>query len=345
MSACSPVDSLQMDRVLRAFPDQLQQGWNSAARAGARARGCRRVVVAGMGGSALPAELLLGYLRHQCRSALPLEILRDYHLPPGVDDATLVIAASFSGNTEETLAAYEEAGARGARRIALGAGGRLLARAREQGGEWAQLEVPWPGFQPRCALGYLFGALLRLLDNAALVRTDPDLLERSAAFLGARQATLQSEGQRLAERCLHRLVLIYTWAPFAAAVARTFKIKLNENAKVLAFWSELPELNHNEFISLAGSEQTSLILLLEPPGCEPRIQRRFEVLREMLVGRQLPVEHIVLAGTTYLENSLWGILLGDWTSYHLALLLGIDPSPVELIEEFKRRLFEAAART
>jgi len=332
------MDSLRMDRVLLSFPDQILKGWELAQWAGRAARGCRRVVIAGMGGSALPGELLMGYLRQQCHSALPVEVTRDYWLPPGMDAGTLVIAASFSGNTEETLAAYGEAGESGAQRVAVAAGGKLLDLAQADRVPSVRLPVPWAGFQPRCSLGYVFGALLRILDNAGLLPTDPAVLEQIASFLRESQAQLQVEGQRLAGRLQDRIVLVYAPERFGAAVARTFKIKLNENAKTLAFWNALPELNHNEMIGFESRGENLAVLLLEHPDCHPRIQRRCAILAEMLAARSVRVERIALSGSSYLQSCFWGILLGDWTSYHLALLRGIDPSPVELIEEFKRRL-------
>jgi len=331
-------DSMRMDRVLRAFPDQLLKGWDLAAAAGQEAGGCKRVVIAGMGGSALPADLVQSYLRYQRGSTLPLEVSRDYQLPPGIDRRTLLIACSFSGNTEETLSAYEAGLAQGASTIALASGGALLARAREAGRASVKLEVPWAGFQPRCSLGYVFGALLRVLDNAGLERSEPKILDRAGAFLRAAQADLERAGERLAARLRDRIVLVYASDRFGVSVARTFKIKLNENAKIPAFWSVLPELNHNEMIGLSRGAEGFVVLLLEEKDQDPRMARRFSVLARMLASIPVTVERRTLEGSDYLETALWGVLLGDWTSYHLALQSGIDPSPVDWIEEFKRRL-------
>jgi glucose/mannose-6-phosphate isomerase len=327
------VDRAGTADVLAGFPAQCRQGLALGERVPLdKLSGFTRVVCLGMGGSGI-AGALLG-------STLPVEVVpvRDYALPPWVGAESLVIALSYSGDTEETLAAFRLAQGRTPRLVAVTSGGELGRLCAEAGIPW--IEIP-TGYQPRAALGYLLFPLFGLFGRLGLV---PDLGEPLAVLdeLAAELAPDReaNEAQTLARTLLGRIPLVYGAGP-TSPVAFRWKTQLNENAKAPAFWAELPELCHNEVV---GYELTSRLLpqgtvvFLRARGDHPRVQKRVEILHGLLAARAIPWLDVSGRGAGALAQLLSLLYLGDWTSYYLALLNGVDPAPVAIIGELKNRL-------
>lgn len=286
-----------------------------------------RVIVAGMGGSALPADLVNDYLGFQT-----LTIIRDYQLPSGLTEHDLVLCSSFSGNTEETLGAFEEALARKLPVMAVAHGGELLKRA-------GLHEVPFVNIpsciQPRCATGYFFAALLGILEKIKKIPSQQATLEKLAAFLQSHQNGCATVGKELAEFFKEKVPVIYGPTSLAG-VCRIFKIKINENAKVPAFWNVFPELNHNEMVGFTQLKMNPAIVCLKSRFMNPRIARRMQVMQEVLAS--VAFKTVDLAGADLLEEMFYAYLLADYSSYYLAGLYGVDPTPVAMVEEFKKKL-------
>ncbi|MBI2935242.1 MAG: bifunctional phosphoglucose/phosphomannose isomerase [Chloroflexi bacterium] len=306
-------------------------------------RQARAVVVAGMGSSAISGELLADLATFMGVS-IPIVAWRDYGLPPWVDTETLVITSSFSGETEETLSAFDTARERKLPVVAVASGGALTERARSCG--VPVLRLP-PGGEPRNALGYSFVTLLGALCSLGLM---PDLtkeIEKTARLLeelAAQYSEVVPESGNPAKamaRALWGRVPVVYGAHLLAGVARRWKTDLNENAKTWAVAETLPEVDHNSIVGygLPGrAREDTCVVFLSSPLLPQRLQERYQVTGELL--RRAKVDHLSVdaQGNGPLSHQLSLVYLGGWTSYYLAMLYGVDPSVTEPIRFLKERL-------
>jgi glucose/mannose-6-phosphate isomerase len=301
------------------------------------------LIVAGMGGSAVGARLAGGVLGP--RLTRPLHLAMGYDVPAWTGPDTLVLCSSYSGETEETLAAYDAAKAAGAPRIVATTGGSLAARAR---GDRVPV-VPLPGgFQPRAAVGY---ALVTALEAAAVCGAAPgirDEVEASAALAERLAAEWGPDGpedgdaKRIA-RALHGAIPVVVGAELTAPIAYRWKTQLNENAEVPAFAGELPEHDHNEVVGWAAAERRLAAVFLQDPHEDPRIARRVEVTAELAQSGAAAVERVTAQGETRMERLVSLVLLGDLVSLYLAVLRGVDPVHVAAIDTLKAKLAAATS--
>lgn len=301
----------------------------------------QNIVFAGMGGSALPALISTSWPGYN----LPFEVCRQYHIPAYVSDRTLFIACSYSGNTEETLSALAEAETKNARIVVMAGGGKLEEIAGQKGHPF--IKVP-QAEQPRYAVFYMLKALVTILDVAGVLR-EPDASEQLGQAAGFLKEKIQDwlptvpEAQNSAKQLANELVgksgVVYG-GPLMAPAAYKWKISFNENAKNVAWWGQYPEFNHNEFIGWSSHpiEKPYAVVDLRSNLEHSRIQKRFELSDRLLSGRR-PAAHVVQAqGETLLEQLLWTINFGDFVTIYLALLNGVNPAPVDLVEKFKQEL-------
>ena len=339
--AVAAVDSTnQVDEIL-GLPDHLRDAlWrvDSAAIAPREAPG--GLVVAGMGGSAVGGRLAAGALGSRLRR--PLVVSDGYALPGWVGPDTLILCSSYSGSTEETLAAYDDAAERGAPRIAVTTGGALAERARRDGVP----VIPVPGgFQPRAAVGY---SLVAVLEAAALCGAAPSLRDEveaaaaSAESLAAEwgpDGSEDGEAKALARR-LDGTIPVIAGAELAAAAAYRWKCQINENAGLPAFASVLPELDHNEVVGWPAADGRLSAVFLEDPGAHPRNRLRSELTAEQAAAGTSVVERVTARGETPTERLVSLVLLGDLVSLYLAVLRGEDPASIPPIDALKAALAE-----
>lgn len=300
----------------------------------------QNIVMAGMGGSALSAQIALVWPS----LPLPFEIVRGYDIPQYVGSKTLFIASSYSGNTEETLEALRQAEAKGAVITVMASGGKLGDIAAEKGYPYFQLPAV---SQPRYAALASLRALLSLF-VAARVLGDSVLSELSGVAPWLQEQiqawvptvpTDKNRAKQLAHEIIGKSVVMYG-GPKTYSAAYKWKISFNENAKHVAWVNQYPEFNHNEFIGWTEqpTEKPYTVIDLRSPLEHERVQKRFEVSERLLSGRRPAPEVVVPAGDTLLQQLLWLIALGDFTSLYTAILNGINPTPVDLIESFKKSL-------
>ena len=294
-----------------------------------------------MGGSAVGADLAAAAVGD--RATAPITTSRGYAPPSWTGADTLVLCASYSGNTEETLSSFEAVGAAGAPRIVLTTGGKLAEAAREAG--VPVIGVP-SGFQPRAAVAFMTVAAL---ECAALCGAAPSLraeIESASALLGelaeewGPDASEDSEAKALARAMAGTVPVIYG-AGSTAAVAARWKTQVNENAERPAFHTPLPEGNHNEiegWPASAGSEPPFSAFFLESPDQHPRIARRVELMAGIAGKSAAASERVGARGENLVEHVLSLVFLGDLVSVYRAVLEGTDPTPVEAIEGFKADL-------
>lgn len=298
------------------------------------------VIYGGMGGSALAALLVPTWPM----VGRPFEVVRNYNVPPYLGARSLYIAASYSGNTEETLSALAEAETKGSQVAVITGGGKLQQIAEEKG---YLLAVLPKAEQPRYAVFANFRALLQILERAGVLRSDfRTSLEQAASLLNTAAAawrpdvpTAQNPAKQLALELIGKSIVVYA-GPKLAPAAYKWKISFNENAKQIAWTDQFPEFNHNEFIGWSKQpvDKPYAVIELRSSLEHPRILKRFEVTDRLLSGLW-PHPHVVNAeGGTVLEHLLWTVLLGDFVSIYVALLNGLNPAPVELVERFKAEM-------
>lgn len=321
-----------LDDFLAAFRAARTNRYEAPANLG-------HLVVSGMGGSGISGTLAQSLLA--ATSRLPVTVVKDYHLPTFVGPATLLVAVSYSGDTEETLSCVAEAQSRRTSVVAICSGGKLAGLPR--GPRFKLLKVP-SGRQPRAALGHLLGSLLGLAASLQLAPLEPDArLEREVREAKDRVRPESPEATNPAKqfaRDLHRAFPYWYGSGVLAPVALRGRCQLNENAKMLARNEELPEGNHNELVPWSQVEdpQRYFVGLLRQADEPPKVRSRFDFLHSVLKRRKVPHREYVVHATTPLGKVLQGILFVDHVSLYAAILRGVDPAPIEVIGELKARL-------
>jgi glucose/mannose-6-phosphate isomerase len=298
------------------------------------------VVLAGMGGSALPAV----YLRSWPGTLVPFEIVRDYSLPDYVDKRTLFISSSYSGNTEETLAAIKEAETKQAQIVVLSAGGKLADYAKEK--QYPLFVIP-SGIQPRMSSFYFLAAFIQILEPLGLVgkgslaelREAGEWLKSQTAPWKADVATKDNPAKQLALELIGKSVVVYS-GPKLFPAANKWKICMNENAKNVAWVNQYPEFNHNEFVGWSSHpvQKPYAVVEIRSNLENERVQKRFVVTERLLSGLRPSPQVVEPKGETLLQQLLWASNFGDFTSLYVALLNGLNPTPVDLVEKLKELL-------
>lgn len=305
-------------------------------------RAIKSVVVAGMGGSALAALVVKVLLNQEL--SLPFEIVRTYDLPNYVDKNTLVIASSYSGNTEETIEALSQAQAKGAQIGILASGGKLIEAAQEK--QIAHVILPG-GIQPRMAVIYNLKGLFGLLKNfgvtdgrwLAELESMSEWLKNESLNWAPGVPTEHNFAKQLALKAVGKTPVFYG-SPLTAPLAYKWKISWNENAKNTAFWNEYPEFNHNEFLGWTSHpvEKPFAIFDLVSSFDRLRVLQRFELSDRLLSGMRPHSVSIDMKGDTLMAQLMWGAILADFSSTYVAILNQVDPAPVVLIEKLKQEL-------
>ena len=294
------------------------------------------LVVCGMGGSAIGADLARGAIGDRARR--PLVTSRDYDPPSWVSEDTLVLCSSYSGETEETLAAYDAAGERGAPRVVMTTGGRLAEGARADG--VPVIGVP-SGMQPRAAVAYMTVGALEVAARAGVVDSLRDEIDSAAALLREVAEEWRPDGDAESEpktlaRALQGQVPVVYGAELTGPASVRWRSQLNENAETPAFDGVLPEMDHNEICG--WGQPTFTAIFLEDDEQHPRVKQRIELTAKVVQAAGSPVQRVRSRGQTRTERVLSLVLLGDLVSLYLAVLNGVDPTPVARIEDFKQRL-------
>ncbi len=347
----SEIDRDGMLAEVARLPAQLREGYESAR---SRLAGAffgtfpaippaapEGLVVCGMGGSAIGADLVLACLPGL---QVPATVVRGYELPQWAGPETLVVVVSYSGETEEALACTAQSRSRGCAPVCITSGGSLGAYAEAEG---LPLVLVSGGGQPRAAVGSLSMSLLATLEASGLAHDHADDVGGAAAQLEADNAMLGLEcpeednlAKTLARKLEGRLVVVYGAGP-TAPVARRLKGQVNENAKAPAFFNELPELDHNELMgwtSLPHVTASSVALFLTDESAGERLTRRSELTARVYETLGVETELLSARGSSRLARLFSLVQLGDYVSCYLALLYGVDPTPVDAIQAFKDSL-------
>lgn len=338
------LDPQDMIGHINGLPDQLAAAWQLGNQLPLPAwNNIAQIVVAGMGGSAIGADLLAAYGELQLKAALVTH--RDYGLPAwAAGSGTLVICSSHSGNTEETLAAYAAAKAAGCKILAITTGGQLAQLAEQ---DKTPLWIFEHRGQPRTAVGFSFGLLLAAVTRLGLLPDPGAELAGAVAAMKAQQASLlpevpdtQNSSKRMGGQFMGRWITIYG-AGLMAPVARRWKTQLNENAKVAASFELIPEADHNALQGVMQPEaqfNATMAIFLRAAHNDARNERRAELTRMAVMVEGQNTDTITAAGDSRLANMWTALHYGDYASYYLAMAYGVDPTPVPMLAELKDKM-------
>lgn len=341
---CRAIDRSGMAALIASWPEQVRtQLAKLDAEPWPRRDAPSLLALGGMGGSAIAGDLVFALAAP--RLPFPTIVVRDYRWPAAVRPGALCALSSYSGSTEETLALLGEAEARGVDTVGLTTGGPLGARLSARNAAWRGLPA---GLPPRAALGYSVVSLSRLLEalgdegeGDGAWREALTVLEEGTEALGPAAPEAGNPAKALARAVVGRAVLVHGAYGVTAAIARRWKGQVNENAKTPAFEAALPEMNHNEIVgweALKGVHVHCAAVFLADDGDLPEVVRRREVTAEILEEEGVATQVVRSRGTSPLARALSLVQLGDWTSYYLAVLAGVDPTPIAKIDRLKKAL-------
>ncbi len=337
-------DKSNMNQLLVDFPKQVE----NAVKIGSKFKQAYNksqidsIVITGLGGSAIGGDLLRSYL--SVESEIPFQVNRHYFMPEFVNERTLVVVSSYSGNTEETIAAHADAKKRKAKILCISSGGQTAASAEK----FKQPLITIPkGLPPRAALGYSFFPTLIALSKMKLIRPKDSDIAETLSLLRKKSKIYSSlknnnVALQLAKQLYMKLPVIYSAADRFDIVNLRWRGQIAENAKQLAFGHVLPEMNHNELVGWKVlrriMEEEIAVVFLRDKDDHPRVKLRMEITKGVIEQYASKVIEIQSEGKSVLARMFSLIYLGDWTSYYLAILNGIDPTPVKVIDYLKNEL-------
>lgn len=340
----SRIDSQNMWKLVVDFPKHWAQimEMTKDKKLTVDGKKIKNILFGGMGGSAIGADLMRAYSLKT--SPYPVQVNRHYDIPNWVDENTLFIACSFSGNTEETLSALSQAMKKGAQCIGVTSGGKLLLTAEKE--EFDYIKIPG-GMPPRAALAYSFVPLFRIFQHLGFIDEGEEALIETRELLQKSVEDLSdfssNEALTIAQELQESLPLIYSDALMMEPVNLRWRGQIEENAKMLAYGNLIPEMNHNEIV---GWEQIAhltgrlSVIMLKDKDDNERVRRRMEIVKELVIDQALSVIEIETYGRSRLARMFSLIQLGDWVSIYLALLNEVDPTPIAKIDLLKSKLAE-----
>ena len=341
------LDPAGMRERIRELPQQCLKAWQQALdfKVPSSYAKINKIVILGMGGSAIGGDLLSSL--NAIDGKVPISVCRDYVLPKFIDAKTLIIASSYSGMTEETLSAFNQALATPAKKLVVTTGGKLKAIAEQNNFPVFTINYVSP---PRAALAHSFFPLLGICQKLGIVSEKSKDVAEMAQVLQDLQPIIDEDcplkrnpAKQLATKLHQHLAIIYG-AGFLSPVALRWKTQINENSKAWAYHEILPELNHNAVVGYkfpAEQAQTLFVVFLRSPDLHPRTLLRYKFTGEMLNQAKVSHETIDARGKSALSHMMSLVFFGDWVSYYLALFNETDPSPVKIIDFLKKRLAES----
>lgn len=337
-------DQEGMLTLIETFPKQVQEAVEIGKKAdlgnlAEQIKEINAIVFLGMGGSAIGGDLVKAVLAKELK--VPMLVNREYHIPAFVNEKTLVIASSYSGNTEETISALKEAMQKKAMIFCITTGGKIAEIAKANG---LPLIIIPSGISPRAALGYSFFPILEVFCRLSLVADKNEDIKETVLLLRDMKNELSlstpgNKAQELAKDLQGRIPLIYGSEGFSGVVASRWKGQINENSKHVAFWNVFSELNHNETVGWENPQLTKeihLVILRDNEGL--RMKKRIEVTTEIVKPHVHGITEVYSRGISDIARMFSLIYFGDYVSWYLAMLNEADPTPVKVIDYLKREL-------
>lgn len=328
------ITSSPLRQIILDFPSQFEKALEFSKNIKQEGK-FDKLIVCGMGGSALPADIIKTYLEEK-NINLPIYICRTYDLPFYADEKSLIFISSYSGNTEESLSCFNQVKEKDYKMIGFAKGGRLEKLCKESNIPFVKYPDDGVTFQPRFAIGYAFCSMLNVLINSAVI---PDLTSEIKNLISnLKPERSENQGKELASKTKNLIPIFYSSEKYKESVARICKIKINENSKTQAFYNAFSELNHNEMVGFTILAGKFHIIILKDKSEHPRILKRMQITHEVLEQKEILVSEIIMVGKNILEKIFNTLITGAWMSYYLALEYNQDPIPVLMVEDFKKRI-------
>ena len=332
------IDKSDMLTVLKGLPEQITESYkleNSIKLKGMP----DNIIFCGMGGSSIAERVFADYLK-SLAVKIPTFIVEGYDLPQCLTKNSLVLIVTYSGNTEESISCFRQALRNGHNIIIITSGGKLLEYANNS--RIPIIIIP-KGLQPRNAIAYMFFPMVRIFENSGIISNQSAKIDDLITTISKNMSAFESNAQQIAEKCVGRMPIIYSSDIFYN-IAYRWKCEFNENSKILAFCNKFPELDHNELIGYANYQKLSLplhIIMLHDESDHRRIQKRMNITKKLI--REMSQDKIVftdiaIRGDSMMTRMFTTILLGDLTSYYLALQYQTDPTPVDIIEKLIKEI-------
>lgn len=326
---------MKMEKLVAEFPKNIADALEIAAASNFNNlnRTFTSVVIIGMGGSGIGGKLVAQLVAEEATT--PIVSVQDYDLPSFVNEHTLVIASSYSGNTEETMIALEVAEKKGATLVAITSGGDLYADFKKKG--FDVVKVPG-GNPPRTALAFSVVQLLNILTEANIISSEKlEQVKKCRALLNDKLIQIKNKAKELAEFAYKGQLIIYASSNFEAVAVRT-RQQWNENAKTLCWHHVIPEMNHNELVGWGGGNDTYCPLFLDSKFINDRNRKRFELSQEIVGAKTKHIFNLLPEGKNVVEESFYLIHLVDWASVYLAGIKNQDPVEIKVIDYLKDEL-------
>jgi glucose/mannose-6-phosphate isomerase len=325
-----------MDQLIARFMDQLDEALAIGASASIRPaeKELTHLYVAGLGGSGIGADFVSSFIQDEC--PVPFLVRKGYHVPAFVGPKTLAIASSYSGNTEETLISYDQMKARGARIICVASGGKLIEKAKADGYEYVQVPANSPS--PRACLGYSLTVQLWVLHKLGYISNNTISQVASAAnLLRAESEDIKAKAEMIAAKLNGHIPIIYAEDRMEPVAVR-FRQQINENSKALCWHHVIPEMNHNELVGWREENKNLVVVYFRNEDDHARNALRMDINQQIIRPYADAIIDVHSKGNNQVERALYLVHLGDWVSWYLAQLRGMDALEVKVIDYLKGEL-------
>lgn len=325
-----------MDKLIASFPQQLKEAMKIGEniKLTALQKAVQNIVVVGLGGSGIGAEFAIEFSADYRK--IPMLTCKGYTLPAFVDENSMVICSSFSGNTEETLAGYEQASQKGAKIICIASGGKLIALAQKDGHDFIML--PGAGSPPRANLAFSMTQLIYLLHFYGQISASAmDDMKKAIELIESEQEHIKMKAERMAKFIAGKFPVIYTTDRMAAVAVR-LRQQLNENGKILCSHHIIPEMNHNELVGWRKQPTEFAVVIFRSKDDHPQNQARIEINKEIIGHYTDTLIEVFAKGESLIEQALYCVHLSDWLSWEIAQLRQVDATEVKVIDFLKSEL-------
>jgi len=323
-----------MKALVQNFTNQLREAKSIAEKAVlAPSSNIENIIITGLGGSGIGGTIISELISDSCK--VPIIVNKDYFIPAFVNSKTLLIISSYSGNTEETLSAFNQAISKNAQIICITSGGKILELAKQHQLEF--IEIPG-GYPPRSCIGYSLVQLIKVLVNKGFAdRKLFDDLEKSIVLLEKENEAIKTESQQIAKKLTNKIAVIYSLGS-TEGVAVRFRQQINENSKMLCWHHVFPEMNHNELVGWTTKNEDLIVVTFHTSFDYERTKKRYDICKPIFAKYSNEVIDIIAKGETKLEQFLYLINIGDWITCYIADIRQIDPVEVNVIDYLKKEL-------
>ena len=325
-----------MDQLISRFTEQLEEALSIAdnSELSISTKDINKVYVAGLGGSGIGGDFVREFIREE--SEIPYLGGKGYTIPNYIDKHTLAIVSSYSGNTEETVSQYDYLMRTGAQILVISSGGKLIEMAKSNNQDHILIPANWPS--PRACLGYSVILQLGVLEKLGIIGEKAlDDVRNSIRLLNTEESEIKSEAEKIASSLYQKIPIIYS-TELNEAVGVRWRQQINENSKLLCWHHVIPEMNHNELVGWKDKNEDFVVVYLRNDDDHDRSVKRIEINQEIIQPLCGQILEVHSKGKSLIEKSLYLVHLGDWVSWYLAELRGVDAIEVNVIDYLKSEL-------